>query len=371
MGKTVVILGGSLGGMSVTHHLLKYTRPHEEGLKVILVSKNSHFYWNLASVRAVIPGIVKDDQILAPIELGLEQYPPENREFILGAATGIDPTSKTVTVSTDSGDREVTYDYLVLATGANGANDSMPWKASGTHEEILFSLHETSQKVGKAEHVVIAGAGATGVELAGEIQYEYPSKSVILISADKSLVGGDSIAGAVERELVRLGVKMRKGVRVGEAKVRPDGKTEVKLSDGEAIVTDLYLPTMGLRPNTGFLPGEWLNDHRYVDVDEMMRVKGVENVWAAGDVVSKPRASLMNTDAQATCVAKNIDLVLKGKQQQSVKYMRADAFLCSTGRGRGAGRLGYVPVPSLAVWAIKGRTLGMERTPKYVDGSAW
>lgn len=39
MTKTVVVLGGSLGGMAVTHRLLKYTRPHEEDLKVVLVSK--------------------------------------------------------------------------------------------------------------------------------------------------------------------------------------------------------------------------------------------------------------------------------------------------------------------------------------------
>jgi NADH dehydrogenase FAD-containing subunit len=39
MTKTVVVLGGSLGGMAVTHQLLKYTRPREQDLKVILVSK--------------------------------------------------------------------------------------------------------------------------------------------------------------------------------------------------------------------------------------------------------------------------------------------------------------------------------------------
>lgn len=39
MGKTVVVLGGSLGGLAVTHRLLKYTQPNEQDLKVILVSK--------------------------------------------------------------------------------------------------------------------------------------------------------------------------------------------------------------------------------------------------------------------------------------------------------------------------------------------
>lgn len=40
-GKTVVILGGALGGLAVTHRLLKYTLPHQPDLKVILVSKVS------------------------------------------------------------------------------------------------------------------------------------------------------------------------------------------------------------------------------------------------------------------------------------------------------------------------------------------
>ena len=247
----------------------------------------------------------------------------------------------------------------------------MPWKAPGTYENLLDTLHGTTEKVGKASHIVIAGAGATGVELAGEIRYEYPTKTVILISGDPALVGGDSIANAVEKELKRLGVQIMKDIRVQDTVNLPDGKTEVKFSDGESIVTELYLPTMGLKPNTEFLPKAWLTEKGYVDVDEQMRVKGVEDVWAAGDVVSKPRASFMNTEAHSKCVAANIDLVLKDRDQQSVKLLPADPFLCSTGRGRGAGRLGYVHVPSLAVWAIKGRTLGMERTSKYVDGSMW
>jgi hypothetical protein len=39
MGKTVLVLGGSMSGMGVAHRLLKYTLPHEKDLKVIVVSK--------------------------------------------------------------------------------------------------------------------------------------------------------------------------------------------------------------------------------------------------------------------------------------------------------------------------------------------
>lgn len=39
MTKTVVVVGGAIGGLQVAHRLLKYTRQQEPELKVILVSK--------------------------------------------------------------------------------------------------------------------------------------------------------------------------------------------------------------------------------------------------------------------------------------------------------------------------------------------
>ncbi|KAI5463428.1 hypothetical protein BGZ63DRAFT_422782 [Mariannaea sp. PMI_226] len=372
MGKTVVILGGSLGGLAVTHRLLKYTQPDHQDLKVILVSKNSHFYWNLASVRAIIPNLIKDDQITAPIRPGLAQYPSGSVEFIVGTATNVDEKSRTVQVDAGAdGLCVVPYDHLVLATGARTGDPELPWKASSSHEEVMANLHRTAQQVGAAKHVLVAGAGATGVELAGEIKYAFPSTTVVLVSSSASVLNGDSIAAATERQLRHLGVEMRKGVRAEEATPLADGKTRVLLSDGEELTTDLYLPTVGLMPNTEFLPKEWLNERHYVEVDDKMRVNGSGNVWAVGDVVSKPRASYQFTEAQAAGVAGNIAHTFNNQDAVSVKGPTVDAFLCATGRSRGAGRLGPVPVPSLAVWAIKGRTLGMERTSKYVDGSMW
>ncbi|PNY23750.1 Apoptosis-inducing factor 2 [Tolypocladium capitatum] len=373
MPKTVVVLGGSLGGLAVTHRLLKYTLPHEPDVKVVLVSKNSHFYWNIASVRAVIPRVVRDEELLQPIAPGLAQYPPGSVEFVVGAATGLDPQAKTVRVATAGAERGLTYgyDYLVVATGADAAEPGMPWKAAGTHDELVASLRSTAARIGAASHVVVAGGGPTGVEVSAEIKYEFPAKTVVLLSAGAELVGGDATAGRIERELGRLGVDVRKGIRAARADDDGAGKTRLTLSSGEELLTDLFLPTTGLVPNTAFLPADFLTEGRYVDVDECMRVRAAQDVWAIGDAVSKPRASYLNTDGQAAGVARNIGLVLQGKDQQVVKDPPVDIFICTTGRGRGAGRLGPVPIPSLVVWAVKGRTLGMERTAKYVDGTMW
>jgi NADH dehydrogenase FAD-containing subunit len=43
-------------------------------------------------------------------------------------------------------------------------------------------LHEYQEKVRQAKHIVIAGAGATGVETACELAFEYKgSKEVIIV----------------------------------------------------------------------------------------------------------------------------------------------------------------------------------------------
>ncbi|KAI1854143.1 hypothetical protein JX265_003536 [Neoarthrinium moseri] len=370
MTQTIVVLGGSYAGLQVAHRLVKNTRKTVKDLKVILVSKNSHFYWNLASVRAIIPGIVKDEEFSQPIEKGFAKYPSEAFEFIVGSAEASDLVAKTVTVSTAGGDRVLSYDHLVLATGTRTAGDDVvPWKASGTHEEIMDQIHKTAERVKTAKHIVVAGAGATGVEVAGEIRYEYKDKEVLLLSGDAHILGGDVTAGSAETELKKLGVTVQTGARVDRAVVLPDGKTEVTLQNGQTILTDLYLPTMGMAPNTEYLPSSVLKADKFVAIDEFYRVKDAANVWAAGDIVWTPRGGFVIADKQAAGVAKNIDLALHGKGPTPVKLLPMDVFVCAVGRGRGVGRMGSVKLFSYLVYMAKGKTLGMQMMPGILNGT--
>lgn len=330
--KTVLVLGGSIGGLGVAHRLLKHTLSNEPDLKVILVSQvrnihpcarclalffsgrykkkkltssqNSHFYWNVAAVRAIIPNILQDDELLQPIAQGLEQYNtakhPAAAEFILGTATSIDTAARSVQVDTDAAPtpRTVTYDYLVIATGSRSTVPGMPWKADGSHAALVASIHDVAARVQSAAHIVVAGGGATGVEVCGELRYEFPDKQVVLLSGSDALVGGDSTAPALDKALASMGVAVRKGVRAVGTKDTANGKTEVALSNGETLVTDLYLPTVGMTPNSECVPGALLDDKKLVKTDEYMRVPGAENVWAVGDVVGRPSAGYLMTEAQ-------------------------------------------------------------------------
>lgn len=334
----------------------------------------------MASVRAIIPGVLTEEQYARPIASGFAKYSSEVFEFVVGAAEAVDTTRKTVKVAVagggpDAGERELSYDYLVVATGTRNAGTvEVPWKNNGTHEELAALLAETRKKVEGAKHIVVAGAGATGVEAAAELAFEYGGggdsrKEIVLLSADKDVLGGDSIAGNAAAELRKLNVTIRGPARVVGASALADGRTEVELAGGEKILTDLYLPTMGLAPNTEFLPAELLTPGKFVDVDERYAVRGAQDVWAAGDVVWKPRGSFVVTDKQAAGVARNIDAVLRDRPQGPVKTIPIDILMVATGRSRGAGRMGPIKAFSIMVYLIKGKTLGTDKFPAWVDGS--
>ncbi|KAI0393495.1 hypothetical protein F5Y17DRAFT_306768 [Xylariaceae sp. FL0594] len=380
MAKTVIVIGGAYAGVQVAHRLLKYTLPQVKDLKVILISKNSHFYWNLAAVRAIVPGVLKEEDYTRPIAPGFAKYPTDAFEFIVGTAEAVDTTNKTVQVAVGSeggAERRLSYDYLVIASGTrNAGTDAVPWKNNGTHEEIASLLKETQQRVEAARHIVVAGAGPTGVEVAAELGFEYGNpkdqankKEIVLLSADKEVLSGDSISAKATSELKKLNVAVRGSSRVVGAEALSDGKTQILLQSGEKLVTDLYLPTMGMLPNTEFLPENLLTGQRFVDIDEFYRVKGAEDVWAAGDVVWKPRGSFVLTDKQAAGVAKNIEAVLVGKEQTPVRTLPIDVLMVATGRSRGVGRMGPVKAFSLMVYLIKGKTLGIQNLPAWVDGT--
>jgi NADH dehydrogenase FAD-containing subunit len=268
--------------------------------------------------------------LFAPLSSILSRYPSTSYSLIIGTAVASDFASKTVTVSlpSESGSatpeqQEIPYDHLVIATGSRTASPPShptPWKADGTYPQLLSLLASTSSAVSAANHIVVAGAGPTGVELAAELAYDNPSrtapKCVLLLGADPEILRGDSIASSCRAELKRLGVGVRTGVRVESVRPGEGGKTEVVLSGGEVLSTDLYLPTVGLVPNTEFVADKYKDGEGRVVVDRDFSVLGAQGVWAAGDVVGRPRCGFLITQKQVSC--STLVVILDGREERTV-----------------------------------------------------
>jgi apoptosis-inducing factor 2 len=178
--KNIVILGGSHAGISTAQRILKQSA--KIGLfKIILVSPNTHYYWNLASPRAVVPGQLTDEQLFKPIAAGFSQYPASKFEFILASAEHLDIEAKKVWISSSTGKETLDYDFLVLATGSH-TKENTPFKELGSTEATKDALHKFQARVKEAKSIVIAGAGPSGVEIASELGFEYGrQKEIILV----------------------------------------------------------------------------------------------------------------------------------------------------------------------------------------------
>jgi NADH dehydrogenase FAD-containing subunit len=113
MARTIVILGASLTGVPIAHYLLKHTANKIKDLKVIVVAPNTHLYWNLGSVRGILPDMLGDDLLFYPLAPGFAKYPSERYELVRGVAERVDPSSNVVEVRGNDGSaRQIRYDEL-------------------------------------------------------------------------------------------------------------------------------------------------------------------------------------------------------------------------------------------------------------------
>ncbi|RGP62372.1 apoptosis-inducing factor 2 [Fusarium sporotrichioides] len=373
MSKTVVILGAGWAGLPLTHKLLKYTLPKIPNLQVILVSPNTHFFWNVAATRGIIPNAIPDQQLFLPIKPAFDQYPQANFEFVLGKADKIVTELGSVYVACNDGStREINYDELVIATGSCLAS-GLPLKPVGTHEETMSAWAQLKSRVGDAKSIVVSGAGATGTEVAGELAARYGSSKEItlIISGDQPLEGAfESVRTSITRDLTTLGVKLLRNTRVNEAKKSSDGReTELLLSNGTILKTDLYLALYGIKLNTSFVPPSFLDDKGNIRIDENMRVVGSNNIWAMGDVGNIDPKQLTVTDNQIIHLAAALDAILTGETEIKLyEPMSKNMIFVSLGKKYATGQIGNWKLFSFMVSWVKGRKLFVDTAEGYVGG---
>jgi len=381
--QTIVILGAGFTGLPLAHKLLTYTAP-KTSLKIIIVSPSSKFYWNLAATRGIIPGAIPDSQLFLPIEPGLARYPSDQWDFVHGKATSIDPDSNTVQILLNDGEkRTITYGQLVIATGSYINGGDLPLKLVGTATATITALHILQGRIGGAKSIVIAGAGPTGVEVAGELASFYgKNKKVTLVSSSEHVLAGSnvlpSLASGVERDLKGLGVEIMANTRVVKAETRvtaAGGPTnDLNLSTGASLTADVYLSLFGLTANTGFLPHHLLGENGNVRLDQNMRVKGTTNIWGIGDVGDMEPKQVTNTDGQIIYLAGVLDQVMAGKTTaaggllKEYKPLNKTMIFLSLGPKYAAGQVGGWRLWAWLVNYVKGRRIFVDTAPDYVNG---
>ena len=302
----IVIIGGNFAGLGAAHYILKHVLPalpSKTHTKVTVISPSSHFFHKISSPRsAVRPDLQAPEKTFISIAEGFKQYPSEKFEFVQGEAVALDPRSKTVQVKLTDGSEttSVTYNKLVVATGTTSA--SPLWTLQGSHEHSLNAIRELSGQVEKAQRILVAGGGAAGVETAGEIMAKYgKTKDVTILSGDERLLPrlrNHAVGDAAEKQLTKGGVTVKHNLRVTASEKTASGTTSLKLDDGSQLEVELYIDATGGKPNTSFLPREWLNEQGKVVTDSktLRSTQAGEDVYCMGDAASYSNGSIFDSN---------------------------------------------------------------------------
>ncbi|KAK2592946.1 hypothetical protein QQS21_009353 [Conoideocrella luteorostrata] len=375
MTKTVVILGAGWAGLPLAHKLLKYTAV-KVNLKVILISPNSHFFWNIAATRGLMPGEIPDSSMFFPITPGFSRYPAKSFNFILGSAESIDKEANSITVETNEGiKRVIAYDQLVIATGSR-ISSGLPLKPLGTHEKTLDAWHALQNRVKDAKTIIVGGGGRTGLEAAGELAARYGKlKEISIILSTAKPLGAnqninESVRDVLDNDLKKLGVKIIRDTKVQAAKKASDGNSwTIGLSNGNTLVADLYLPLLGIQVNTSFVPGDLLDASGNVKQERNLRVSETENIWALGDVGNTEPKELTVIDAQIVYLATALDAIMTGSGAV-VDYQPANKTMLFLALGKkfATGQIGNWRLWGWMVSWVKGRKLFVDTADGYVGG---
>ncbi|OAL51134.1 FAD/NAD(P)-binding domain-containing protein [Pyrenochaeta sp. DS3sAY3a] len=407
--ETILILGGSFAGISAAHYALKHILPQlpkKEGVSynVTLVNPSKTFYYRIAAPRACVSKqMMPSDKIFYPIEPAFTYAFPKFK-FIQGTATHVDPAAQTVSVTTAEGEQQtIPYASLVIATGFTTPSPLFTQTTDSASLEAIYTDFQKSLK--SAKTVVIGGGGPVGVETAGEVAEILNGKPGLLASAPKSpkakvtLICGDkkllpilreAIGQTAQQFLKRLGCEVTYNTRIVSATKlgdEPGAKTKIELSNGQSIEADIYIDATGSRPNTAFLPKDWLdNRNRLACNAKTLRVEhaSATRVYAAGDVGSYTRGGILDIYDAIPVAMTNLrtDLVahLNGAAPGGDRHYTPnlkEQQICPIGTQKGVGAFNGFRVPSQMVWAIKGRAYmtnmadGMLRGDKFKTEGKW
>ncbi|MEU1369205.1 dihydrolipoyl dehydrogenase [Streptomyces sp. NPDC005803] len=194
----------------------------------------------------------------------------------------------TLTVrGTDGATQTVTCDHCVIATGATAR--LLPGTRL-SERVVTFEEHILADELPGS--VVIAGAGAIGVEFA-YIMHTYGVQVTIVEFADRPMpLEDEDVSAELARRYRRLGIEVLTSTRVESVAEEGDKVLVTVTRDGrrQVLEADKILQALGFQPNvTGYgleNTGVRLTERGAVAVDGRLRTS-VPHIFAIGDVTAE------------------------------------------------------------------------------------
>jgi NADH dehydrogenase len=295
----IVIIGGGFAGVNLAQDLARSKK-----FEVTLVDKNNYNFFP-PLIYQVATAFLEPSSISYPFRKLFSGK--ENLHFRLGELLRVIPGENKVVLSNG----ELTYDFLVFATGAetnffgmeNVRRNATPMKtledAIGMRNKLLSQMEQASicddpAEVKRLLTVVVAGGGPTGVEISGMfaemrngiLRKEYPElagkgSEIYLVDGGQALLSPMSVKSQQDtyEALDELGVKIKLNTHVVDF---VDDK--VFFTEGDVIEAKTLIWAAGVTGKVfEGMPAESYGRGRRLLVDAHNKVQSTYNIYAIGD----------------------------------------------------------------------------------------
>ena len=357
-GKTILILGGGIGGIVAASRLRK-ALPREH--RVVLVERETRCLF-APSLLWLMVGLRKPEQISRP----LPALAGKGVEVVPGTIEGIDPANRSARVN----GRDLRADYLIVALGADLAPETVPGLSLAGHDFYTLagaeSLRDARLAVRRGRIIVLVSSvpfkcPAAPYEAAMLLEYDCRKRKLrdsLQIDVYTPEPGPMPVAGPKVSAEIR-GMIEAKGIGFhpehAATAVDPAAR-RISFANGASADFDLlaYVPphrapavvrSSGLASESGWVP-----------VDRASLETRVPGVYAIGDVTGimlkmgrpLPKAGVF-AHGEAEVVADNIAVEITGKGERRTFDGHGECFV-ETGDGKagfGTGNFYAEPVPEV------------------------
>jgi NADH:ubiquinone reductase (H+-translocating) len=386
--RRILVVGGGFIGMYAARRLERLTR---EGHTVTLVNPENFMQYQ-PFLPEVASGTIDPRAVVVPLRTVLRRT-----RLVIGEVERIDHAARTATVRLPDGrPREVPYDIVVIGTGSRSRVLPIPGLAGRavgfkTVAEAIYLRNRVLSRLDLAAEAddedarrsaltfVFVGAGYAGVEALAELEDLardaiglYPGLSRedmrwVLVEAAGAILPelGADLASYAQRRLEARGIEVLLNTRLASAE---DGA--VVLSDGMRFRADTLVWTAGVKPTaTPDREGWPVDASGRLRVDGCLRVEGIDDAWAAGDVAAVPDVrsggiappSAQYALREARRLADNVIASIHGREPEPFRWKNLGG-LCALGRYKGVANVMGVKLRGFPAWFVH-RTYHLAQMP--------
>lgn len=284
--KKLVIIGGVAGGASAAAR----ARRLDEQIEIIVFERGKYISYANCGLPYHLSGAIpsRDSLLLMTPELFQQRFNVKIHTNHLVSA--IHPDRKTVTVRNQlSGiEFEESYDKLILSPGSSPLVPPIPG-ADDRDVNVLWTIPDMDMIKGRIEpqsRAVVVGGGFIGIEVAENLARAGVRTTVVEMQRTILPPLDDEMTVPLEKALVDNGISLRTSTAV-TAFVRETDGLHVQLNNGETLLADFVVMSVGVRPNSELAApaGIRLTPKGAIIVNEKMETN-IPDIYAVGDAVS-------------------------------------------------------------------------------------